>query len=371
VKVALYIGQLDVGGAEGQVVLLARGLLARGHDVLLVTEEGRTAAVPEELEVRLARIPPRPRWRRFVRLEEALAAFRPDVLHCQLSSANFWGVLAAGRAGSPAVVISFLSTDPWKKQRHLWLDGWLAARARGVWANSREVAARYARVWGKRSAGKIKVIYNGVDTARFNRRRFASRRAAFKKEELRVPPTAPVVIHVGNFFAVKNHAGLLAAFAAAAADRKPRSRPYLVLCGDGPEKRNILATASALGILPYLRLVGRVPDAERYLGAADVFVLPSRAEGFSNALLEAMASSLACVATDVGGNAEALADGAGVIVPAGDEGALAAALAGLLDDEDERRRLGTAARRRAEGAFGLARMVDETEKWYRELLEAR
>jgi glycosyltransferase involved in cell wall biosynthesis len=128
--------------------------------------------------------------------------------------------------------------------------------------------------------------------------------------------------------------------------------------------------ASRLGIEPYVRFLGQVRDVAPYLAAADVFVLSSDAEGFSNALLEAMASSLACVATDVGGNAEALAEGAGVVVPPRDESALAAALTALLADESRRKALGEAARRRAVETFGLERMVAETEAWYREILAA-
>jgi glycosyltransferase involved in cell wall biosynthesis len=116
-------------------------------------------------------------------------------------------------------------------------------------------------------------------------------------------------------------------------------------------------------------LLGPTRDVEKYLAAADVFALSSEAEGFSNALLEAMSSSLACVATDVGGNAEALADGAGVVTPPGDADALATALTEILGDERRRGELGEAARRRALEKFGLARMVAETEEWYREIIK--
>ncbi len=366
-RVAIYIGQLDVGGAEGQVVSLAGGLLARRHEVLLLAEEGRAAALPRGLYAHFAMVPRRPRRARLRALGAALAAFRPDVLHCQLTSANLWGTLAAPRAGVGAVVISFLSTDQWKRWYHLALDRWLARRAAGIMVNSRGVAERYRPVL-RGAAAKVHLIYNGVDTKRFARARFAAAAAAIRTDELHVPAAAPVIINVANFSPVKNHTLLLRAVAAAARGREAKRRPYLVLLGDGPEKENITREAGRLGLLPFVRILGRLEEVERYLAAADIFVLSSDAEGFSNALLEAMASSLACVATDVGGNAEALAGGAGAIVPPGDGDALAGAISELLDNDGPREALAAAARRRAVDEFGLERMVAETERWYREVV---
>jgi glycosyltransferase involved in cell wall biosynthesis len=367
-KIAIYIGQLDVGGAEGQVLLLARGLRDRAHDVMLITEEGRTEAVPADLPGSLVTVPRRPRRARLRALKEILAAARPDVLHCQLTAANLWGVVAGRRAGVPAIITSFLSTDPWKKWYHFLADRYVASRADGIWCNSRGVADRYRPVL-KRYAFKIRVIYNGVDTTRFDRARYSSARDAIRADELRLPADAAVIINVGNLHPVKNHALLLRALAKVHATLDDAAGPYLVLVGDGPEQDRIVGEAGRLGLLPYLRLLGPTRDVEKYLAAADVFALPSDAEGFSNALLEAMSSSLPCVATDVGGNAEALA--AGVVTPPGDADALAAALTEILGDERRRRDLGEAARRRALEKFGLARMVEETEAWYAELLDQK
>ena len=362
-RIAIYIGQLDVGGAEGQVVLLARGLVARGHDVRVITDAGRTAAVPPDLEPCVVTVPSRPRLARLRNLARVVKSFDPAVIHCQLTSANLWGSIAGRRAGVPVVVTSFLSTDPWKKWYHSLLDRFVAGLAGGVFVNSAGVAERYRRVLG--SAGrKIRVIYNGVDTARFDAARAAASPDDVRRRELNVPAGAPVVINVANLFAVKNQTMLLGAVAACHRGVPEALRPYLLLTGEGPMRPALEREAARLGIAPYVRFSGQVEDVAPYLAAADVFALSSDAEGFSNALLEAMSSSLACVATDVGGNAEALAEGAGVVVPPGDENALAAALAELLADETRRKELGEAARRRAVETFGLERMVDATACWY-------
>jgi glycosyltransferase involved in cell wall biosynthesis len=362
-RIAIYVGQLDVGGAEGQVIALAEGLLARGHDVRLITDEGRTSAVPENLEPYVVTVPARPRLRRLRRLVRTLRDFDPAVLHCQLSSANLWGTIAGRRARVPVVVTSFLSTDLWKKWYHLLIDRLVTMFSGGVFVNSAGVAERYRRILG-RSNRKVRIIYNGVDTARFDPTPEAAGGGDARRRELDIPADAPVIINVANLFAVKNQTMLLRAVAACHKGVPDERRPYVIFAGEGPMRPRLEEEAARLGIAPFVRLPGQIRDVASYLAAADIFVLSSHAEGFSNALLEAMASSLACVATDVGGNAEALTGDTGVIVPPGGEEALAAALAKLVVDEGRRRKMGAAARRRAVAKFGLDRMVDATACWY-------
>jgi glycosyltransferase involved in cell wall biosynthesis len=102
-----------------------------------------------------------------------------------------------------------------------------------------------------------------------------------------------------------------------------------------------------------------------------VFVLPSEIEGFSLALLEAMARGVPCIATAAGGNREALAQGAGIIVPPRDPPALAKALARILDDPEAARELGRRASERAYAEFDVSRTVQETRALYASLLERR
>jgi glycosyltransferase involved in cell wall biosynthesis len=129
----------------------------------------------------------------------------------------------------------------------------------------------------------------------------------------------------------------------------------VLVAGDGPQ-RDELAAAGA-------RLLGFRSDPERVLAAADVFVMPSRHEGLSFAVLEAMAAGVACVVSDGPGNPEAVGD-AGLVVPAGDERALRAALARLAADPAERARLATAARARAAAEFSVQGFLDRMGQLY-------
>ena len=367
-KIAIYIGQLGLGGAEKQVALLREGLEGRGHEVLVITSADQLFdGVAGTFGSRLAAIPRKPKRARWSSLKRVLRSYRPDVLHNQLGAANFWGTCAAKAARVPAIIISYLSTDPGKKRHQVVLDRYLAIQASGIHVNSERVKERYVRIVGN-AARKIKVIYNGVDASRFDRNRYANDREAIRIKDMQIPAEAPAIINVANLYRVKNHALLIKALVEIHAKCAPGKRPYLVLLGAGPEKQNILNAAASSGLLPYLRIIGRVTDPERYLAASDIFVLNSDVEGFSNALLEAMASSLPCVATDVGGNAEALGPDTGTVTPPRDPEALAAALNRLLENKNVREGLGAEARRRVVELFGVERMVDETEAWYRTLL---
>src|SRR5207302_8353544 len=115
----------------------------------------------------------------------------------------------------------------------------------------------------------------------------------------------------------------------------------LRLVGGGPDEPRLRQLAAALGVAEQVEFAGETSDPRTELAAADLFLLPSLSEGFSNALLEAMASGLPVVATDAGGNAEALVDGeGGRIVAARDVEAMAAAIEELGGDQPRMRQAG-------------------------------
>lgn len=367
-RVAIYIGQLERGGAEGQVALLAQGLIERWHDVRIVTGEGSAIVIPPELSDYITHLPDRPRYGRWGGLRRFLRDFNPDVLHSQLSAANVFGTFAGATERIPCRIMTLLSTDPLKSFPIKTAERLTAKFAHRVMVNSagvRDVALRRLGV----PVDKVVLIYNGVDTDRFSpemRRKFAPT----MRRELDIPKSALVIGKVANFRPIKDHETLLAAVAEVHRGGAGGKKPYLLLVGSGPTEGAIRDKAKELGLLPYVRFAGSVADVERYYAAMDVFALTSRAEGFSNAVLEAMASGLPCVVTDVGGNAEAVDDGLnGYVVAPGDAGALRDKLSVLLKDERLRAEMGAAGRRIAIEKFGVDRMVDETVGMYRVVLQ--
>jgi glycosyltransferase involved in cell wall biosynthesis len=175
-----------------------------------------------------------------------------------------------------------------------------------------------------------------------------------------------VVACVSNFYPYKGHAELVEA-AARVVPRFPGSTFLLV----GRDSGTLEATRAAvlrMGIGESVRFLGSRTDVADILRASDLFVHPSREEGFSNAVLEAMSAGLPVVAFHVGGNPEAVVHGeTGLLAPARDAGALADAMVELLSDGERRKRMGEAGRARAAERFSMERMVAEMESLYESL----
>lgn len=194
---------------------------------------------------------------------------------------------------------------------------------------------------------RLEVVHNGIDPP-------APVDRAAVRAELGLGRGEVAILYLGQLEARKDP--LLAVRAAAGL---PGAR--MLVAGEGPE-RDELAAAGA-------ELLGFRRDPERVLAAADVFVMPSRHEGLSFAVLEAMARGLACVVSDGPGNPEAVGD-AGIVFPAGDGAALRAALQRLVADPVERVRLGAAARERAAAAFSVGGFLDRMAACYAAALAA-
>jgi glycosyltransferase involved in cell wall biosynthesis len=184
-------------------------------------------------------------------------------------------------------------------------------------------------------------------------------------EELEVTPETELVVHIGNIRPHKGHDTLIAATALLV-----RSRPQVRVISIGAAKRpgdldRLRKAASGAGLSGQLSFLGRRPEALAFVAAADVFVNPADFEGLPVAILEAMALGRPVVATRVGGVASVVRDDdTGVLVDPGDPEALASAVARLLDDPAEAKRLGERGRHLVEAEYGLERMVRAYEEAY-------
>jgi len=201
-------------------------------------------------------------------------------------------------------------------------------------------------------------VYNGLDLP--NRQY----RSSFPQEFERT-----VLLTVGNIRRVKGHDVLIRAVAPLMR-RDPRLMLYIA--GDVLEQAYINELQSLVRKLELeqrIQFLGGIHNLESQLSRADIFVLPSRSEGFSNAIVEAMAASLPVIATDVGGNAEAVVDGiTGYIVPPEDPDALRSAIEKLLADPGMAMRMGVAGRRQIAERFTTEAMMSGIVAIYRKLL---
>ncbi|MBX2853058.1 MAG: glycosyltransferase [Phycisphaeraceae bacterium] len=200
-------------------------------------------------------------------------------------------------------------------------------------------------------AARIDVVHNGIDPGPEPNE--DGRAAA--RQQLGITPDRPVVMQVARFHPVKDHATALRAWSIVHAQMPDA---LLVFVGDGPERDNLEALTQQLELQDAVRFTGGVDDARQLIPAADLCMLSSLSEGLSVTLLEAMAAGKPIVATDVGGNPEAVVNGqTGLLAPSRDPGALAGCVMQLLPNAPYTARvLGQAGRQRLLEHFTADRM---------------
>ena len=234
--------------------------------------------------------------------------------------------------------------------------------ANGAWFVALSAEARGEILARRVDPRRVLTIPNGVDGEVF--RPASGPERATLRAELGLPSDRFVGAFVGRLHPVKGLDTLLRAAASAPAIE-------LVLVGDGPERERLVRLGAELGIQARTRFLGFSTRVADVLRAADAFLLPSRGEGMSNALLEAMACGLPCAATaSVGGVPELLGEGRGLVVAVDDVAGWAAAIGRLVHDPALSRRLGAAAARYVAG-FGLDTAADRLAAAYTALAGGR
>jgi len=198
-------------------------------------------------------------------------------------------------------------------------------------------------------------LASGVDT-----KRFRPGPSALEAEM----PAGPRVMFTGRIHPQKNLDLLIDIWPEVAA----ATHASLVLVGQGPERERLAAKAESLGVGRFIHFAGATEDPSDHLRAADVFALPSVAEGMSNSLLEAMATGLPCLASEIGGNVDLLGDGVGRLIPANDRRAWTTTLIDIISRPESSRLMGEVARARIEREFSIRAVVDRYVSLYKEVL---
>lgn len=209
---------------------------------------------------------------------------------------------------------------------------------------------------------RIHLIHNGIETERFEK-------AQSIRPELGIGEKTLVLTMIANLHPYKGHADLLDALALAVPNLPD---DWLLLCVglDTGLGRFLHVRARESGIGEKIRWMGSRGDIENILAGSDIALLPSHEEGFSNAILESMASGLPLIATDVGGNAEIIGkdSACGLLVPAKNVEKLSQAILHLAGDVDLRHKMGIAAKERVRTEFSLEKCLDNYDRFYLNIL---
>lgn len=377
---------MNLGGPAHHVSILGGGLPRDRYESLLLTghvkdgeESGEDLAVQRgaahlslvELGPEMA---PHRDLRALVRLVREMRAFRPDVVHTHTAKAGALGRLAAlFLRPRPVIVHTFhghvLSGyfGPKVTAAYRWIETVLGARSDRLIGVSQATVDELVAL-GVAPPEHFEVIELGLDLSSFTAvDRSAPERLAFRRD-LGIADDAIVCSWVGRLVPIKRVDVLLDAFAKA---RAMQPGLVLVLAGGGELEADLRARAKTLGVADAVTFLGYRRDLDRIAGASDIAVLSSDNEGTPVSLIEAAASGLPMVSTDVGGVLEIVTPETGMLVPAGDVAGFAEALAALAGDPERRATMGAAARAHVTKRWAADRLIRDVDDLYQRLLAAR
>lgn len=384
VRIAFVIGSLEFGGAEKHLSMLVPALPRDrfAPEVHVLARKGELARPIEDAGVPVF-VPPMVRKAggggalKILQLAMSACALavrfavrRPAIVHFFLPESYLVGAPLAVMTGRPVRLMSRRSLNDYQKKYPalVRIERRLHPLMTRVLGNSRKVVEQLVRQEGV-PEDRCVLIYNGCDVdgwpadpaSREGARRTARGEFGLSEDDL-------VFVIVANLIPYKGHVDLVRALALFAGDAKV-SWKLLVAGRDDGAAAAVRDEARRLGVEDRLLLLGKVADMRPVLAASDVGILVSHQEGFSNAILEYMSARLPVIATDVGGNGEAVVDGeTGFIVQPRDPASIAAAIGRLAGDAKMRHAFGEAGRARVEAMFSNARCISDYVSLYQELL---
>ncbi len=363
IRILFLLDKLTPAGTQTNVLELVRHLDRKRFDPRVIAllaggeleKEFVAAGVrPIVLNVKSAYGPSG--WKALAFLIRYLRQEKIEVIQTFFLHADILGTIAGKWAGVKRIYTTRRDEGFWRSPRQVFVNRFFNRFVDALLVNSEAVSDAVRKQ--ENPAKPIYRIYNGVDSERFCPADVPAQKKIRQELGLSDHDVAvAVVAHMKH--EIKGHSHLLNAVAEVS---KKEKNFKVFLIGDGPLRLSLEAFAKDLGIGAVVRFLGRRTDTTHILKAMDVGCLPSLSEGFSNAVLEYMASGLAVVATRVGGNSEVIKNGTdGYLVQPGNPSAMAKRLVEFVNDHDLRVRFGKAAREKIVRDFSLEKMTSQYE----------
>jgi sugar transferase (PEP-CTERM/EpsH1 system associated) len=363
------IYRLGIGGLENGLVNIINKLPSESyrHAIICLTDSTDFSQRINRQDVTVYQMHKRPGqdWASFYKVYRLLRQLQPAIVHTRNLGAIEYQ-LCALLAGVPYRVHGEHGWDVFDPDGNNVKYQWLR-RVLGIFIHRFIPLSRHLQDYLADRVGiaenKITRICNGVDTETF----YPSNGAKRMPDDCPLALDNKVVIGtVGRMHGVKDQITLVKAFIDACV-KSPQfaDRTRLFLVGDGPLREQAVELLTASHLINNAWLPGERNDIAAILRGLDVFVLPSKAEGISNTILEAMSSGLPVIATRVGGNPELVVDGqTGYLVDKEDISGLSEAMQDLVANDEKRHRFGAAAYRRIRDEFSIDRMVARYQQVY-------
>ena len=375
-RVAHIIKATRISGAEAHLLALLPGLRERGVDARLIMlvepdkpmddmlQRAEACGIPTS-RLSIGRdIDPRALWK----LRRAIRGIKPDLLHTHLVHADLYGYLAGRAAGASLVISSRHNDDPFRyRDRWRRIHRWLWRRVDAGIAISHAIK-NFAVEIEDAPAEKITVVHYGDDSLWQSDSDIREARERLRTE-LGLPPDARIL---GMVCRLVEQKGIPYALDATRRVQDSCKNTHLVIAGDGEKAVELRRLAKALGIAERAHWLGWREDAADLMAGFDILLMPSLWEGFGLVLLEAMSRRVPVIASRVSAIPEIVVHGeTGILIEPRDVEGMAAAITRLLSDRTLRMHMGLLAAARVEEHFSRQRMVDNTLKVYRELLNRR
>jgi glycosyltransferase involved in cell wall biosynthesis len=288
-----------------------------------------------------------------------------DIVHTFHETSDLWAGLVARISGVPVLISSRRDMGILRLTKHR-LGYRMMNRMFDQVLTVSEQVRQFSLETDHLSPGKVTTLYNGVDLRKM------SEKSGNYRASLSIPPSAPIVVTVGHVRRVK---GIDVFVEAAAKVVQEIPDAIFMVVGRITEQEHfakVQARIAELRLERNVRFFGESEDVLSILRECDIFFLPSRSEGFSNALIQAMACSLPCVATRVGGNGEAIEEGgSGYVVENEDAESAAARIFDLIRNPEKAKQMGARGRRIVEQRFTTDIMVQQLTGCYDRLLAER
>jgi len=370
INILFIIDQLrGMAGTERHLLYLASGLEKKRYNCYICTFDGREGVMPRAIRERgiplldlgLNRIYSPEAPSKAIMLWNFMRRKKIDIVQTYHFKSDTFGVLVARLAGVPCIISSKRDMGDLRSRRQTILSRVMNRYTHGCITVCDRVGERFNRT-ERIPREKMLTIYNGVDFERFD----LDKAPARSRKELGFDESDFVIGTTAIFRPEKAYHILFEAIEMVL----PEIRELKVMImGFGPQYRHFVDYCEKGALREAVTFLGRVSDVETYLPLLDVFCLvPNRNEGFSNAILEAMAMERPVIATDVGGNAEAVVDEeTGFIIPPNDAAALASRIRFLYENAGTRKAMGRKAGERAREVFSLDAMIRRHEDLYAEL----
>jgi len=357
---------LDTGGITSYVLTLSRGLKQRGHNIYIASSGGELLTKFEEVGIIYIPIPIKTKKEispkiiaSLCKLSRLIKDNKIDIIHAHSRTTQVLACLLHRLTGATYIFTchGFFKRRILRRIFPCWPEK--------VIAISEQVREHLVRDFNLED-NRIAVVHNGIDVDNF--RTVDSQQLITNKTKLGLGP-GPVIGIIARLSEVKGHRYLIQAMQLVLGQSPQAS---LLIIGEGKTLKSLTDLASSLGISKSVFFIPQASDTQAALSAMDIFVMPSLQEGLGLALMEAMASGLAVIGSNVGGIKTLIQDGYnGLLVEPADAQGLARAISILLSDRLKRLDLGAHAQDFMRKNFSLSKMVMETEKEYLLCLDAK